>query len=107
MLYVPVSPSPVFEGGNTPPHPGRGNLRQTAWSGDSLLYFPGGVLIFSLTHWSVDFQVEHQYSHKFTVTVKQAKNVTKGALGDMRKYLYHLITIFFFFFYFYFVFALL
>ncbi|XP_042321117.1 cytosolic phospholipase A2 [Sceloporus undulatus] len=27
--------------------------------------------------------VEHQYSHKFTVTVKQAKNVTKGAFGDM------------------------
>ncbi|XP_060088373.1 cytosolic phospholipase A2 isoform X2 [Heteronotia binoei] len=27
--------------------------------------------------------VEHQYSHKFTVTVKRAKNVTKGALGDM------------------------
>ncbi|XP_048338418.1 cytosolic phospholipase A2 [Sphaerodactylus townsendi] len=27
--------------------------------------------------------VEHQYSHKFTVTVKQAKNVTKGVLGDM------------------------
>ncbi|XP_054837968.1 cytosolic phospholipase A2 isoform X2 [Eublepharis macularius] len=27
--------------------------------------------------------VEHQYSHKFIVTVKQAKNVTKGALGDM------------------------
>nr|XP_056700299.1 cytosolic phospholipase A2 [Euleptes europaea] len=27
--------------------------------------------------------VEHQYSHKFTVTVKEAKNVTKGALGDM------------------------
>ncbi|XP_008112906.1 cytosolic phospholipase A2 isoform X2 [Anolis carolinensis] len=27
--------------------------------------------------------VEHQYSHKFTVTVKRAKNVTKGAFGDM------------------------
>nr|XP_020650776.1 cytosolic phospholipase A2 [Pogona vitticeps] len=27
--------------------------------------------------------VEHQYSHKFTVTVKKAKNVTKGAFGDM------------------------
>ncbi|XP_058030711.1 cytosolic phospholipase A2 isoform X1 [Ahaetulla prasina] len=27
--------------------------------------------------------VEHQYSHKFIVTVKQAKNVTKGAFGDM------------------------
>ncbi|XP_066480069.1 cytosolic phospholipase A2 isoform X1 [Tiliqua scincoides] len=27
--------------------------------------------------------VEHQYSHKLTVTVKQAKNVTKGAFGDM------------------------
>ncbi|XP_077188789.1 cytosolic phospholipase A2 isoform X2 [Paroedura picta] len=27
--------------------------------------------------------VEHQYSHKFTVTVQRAKNVTKGALGDM------------------------
>ncbi|XP_039201126.1 cytosolic phospholipase A2 isoform X2 [Crotalus tigris] len=27
--------------------------------------------------------VEHQYSHKFIVTVKQAKNVTKGSFGDM------------------------
>nr|XP_060630501.1 cytosolic phospholipase A2 isoform X1 [Anolis sagrei ordinatus]XP_060630502.1 cytosolic phospholipase A2 isoform X1 [Anolis sagrei ordinatus]XP_060630503.1 cytosolic phospholipase A2 isoform X1 [Anolis sagrei ordinatus] len=27
--------------------------------------------------------VEHQYSHKFTVIVKRAKNVTKGAFGDM------------------------
>ncbi|XP_044295090.1 cytosolic phospholipase A2 [Varanus komodoensis] len=27
--------------------------------------------------------VEHQYSHTFTVTVKHAKNVTKGAIGDM------------------------
>ncbi|XP_053104025.1 cytosolic phospholipase A2 isoform X1 [Hemicordylus capensis] len=27
--------------------------------------------------------VEHQYSHKLTVIVKQAKNVTKGAIGDM------------------------
>ncbi|XP_061489997.1 cytosolic phospholipase A2 isoform X3 [Rhineura floridana] len=27
--------------------------------------------------------VEHQYSHTFTVTVKQAKNVTKGSFGDM------------------------
>ncbi|XP_062973309.1 cytosolic phospholipase A2 [Elgaria multicarinata webbii] len=27
--------------------------------------------------------VEHQYSHTFTVTVKRAKNVTKGAFGDM------------------------
>uniref|UniRef100_A0A8D0LAQ3 Phospholipase A2 n=1 Tax=Sphenodon punctatus TaxID=8508 RepID=A0A8D0LAQ3_SPHPU len=28
-------------------------------------------------------QVEHQYSHKFTVTVKNATKVTKGAIGDM------------------------
>nr|XP_033816691.1 cytosolic phospholipase A2 isoform X2 [Geotrypetes seraphini] len=27
--------------------------------------------------------VEHQYSHKFTVTVLRAVNVTKGAFGDM------------------------
>ncbi|XP_077784460.1 cytosolic phospholipase A2 isoform X2 [Podarcis muralis] len=27
--------------------------------------------------------VEHQYSHIFTVTIKQAKNVTKGSFGDM------------------------
>ncbi|XP_006023934.1 cytosolic phospholipase A2 isoform X1 [Alligator sinensis] len=27
--------------------------------------------------------VEHQYSHKFNVTVKEARNVTKGAFGDM------------------------
>ncbi|XP_019386534.1 PREDICTED: cytosolic phospholipase A2 [Crocodylus porosus] len=27
--------------------------------------------------------VEHQYSHKFSVTVKEARNVTKGAFGDM------------------------
>ncbi|XP_012584379.1 PREDICTED: cytosolic phospholipase A2 [Condylura cristata] len=27
--------------------------------------------------------VEHQYSHKFTVTVLQATKVTKGAIGDM------------------------
>uniref|UniRef100_A0A8C7E1K3 Phospholipase A2 n=1 Tax=Naja naja TaxID=35670 RepID=A0A8C7E1K3_NAJNA len=32
---------------------------------------------------SCKISVEHQYSHKFTVTVKQAKNVTKGAFGDM------------------------
>uniref|UniRef100_A0A674JKA7 Phospholipase A2 n=1 Tax=Terrapene triunguis TaxID=2587831 RepID=A0A674JKA7_9SAUR len=30
-----------------------------------------------------DFQVEHQYSHKLTVTVLKATNVTKGAFGDM------------------------
>ncbi|NXV99395.1 PA24A phospholipase, partial [Fregetta grallaria] len=30
-----------------------------------------------------DFQVEHQYSHVFTVTVRKATNVTKGAIGDM------------------------
>ncbi|NWZ40810.1 PA24A phospholipase, partial [Brachypodius atriceps] len=30
-----------------------------------------------------DFQVEHQYSHIFTVTVRKATNVTKGAIGDM------------------------
>ncbi|RMC08351.1 hypothetical protein DUI87_14593 [Hirundo rustica rustica] len=29
------------------------------------------------------FQVEHQYSHIFTVTVRKATNVTKGAIGDM------------------------
>lgn len=34
-----------------------------------------------------DFQVEHQYSHIFTVTVRKATNVTKGAIGDMREYL--------------------
>uniref|UniRef100_A0A8C5QDE8 Phospholipase A2 n=1 Tax=Leptobrachium leishanense TaxID=445787 RepID=A0A8C5QDE8_9ANUR len=28
-------------------------------------------------------QVEYQYSHRFTVTVVKAKNVTKGRLGDM------------------------
>ncbi|XP_068808147.1 cytosolic phospholipase A2 isoform X4 [Struthio camelus] len=27
--------------------------------------------------------VEHQYSHVFTVTVRKATNVTKGAIGDM------------------------
>ncbi|CAB1332260.1 unnamed protein product, partial [Coregonus sp. 'balchen'] len=30
-------------------------------------------------------QVEQQFSHKFSVTVVRAKNVTKGALGDMCK----------------------
>lgn len=30
-------------------------------------------------------QVEHQYSHKFRVTVVRAENVTKGALGDLRE----------------------
>lgn len=29
--------------------------------------------------------VEHQYSHVFTVTVRKATNVTKGAIGDMRR----------------------
>uniref|UniRef100_A0AAY4CFK1 Phospholipase A2 n=1 Tax=Denticeps clupeoides TaxID=299321 RepID=A0AAY4CFK1_9TELE len=28
-------------------------------------------------------RVEQQYSHKFTVTVQRAENVTKGALGDL------------------------
>lgn len=28
-------------------------------------------------------QVEHQYSHRFRVTVVSAENVTKGALGDL------------------------
>ncbi|XP_019357279.1 PREDICTED: cytosolic phospholipase A2 [Gavialis gangeticus] len=27
--------------------------------------------------------VEHQYSHRFNVTIKEARNVTKGAFGDM------------------------
>ena len=31
------------------------------------------------------FQVEHHYSHKFTVVVLGATKVTKGAFGDMRK----------------------
>lgn len=30
-------------------------------------------------------QVEHQISHKFTVTVVRAENVTKGTLGDLRE----------------------
>lgn len=30
-------------------------------------------------------QVEQQFSHKFTVTVIRAENVTKGALGDLRE----------------------
>lgn len=34
-------------------------------------------------------QVEQQFSHKFTVTVVRAQNVTKGALGDLRKCSYH------------------
>lgn len=29
------------------------------------------------------FQVEQQFSHKFTVTVIRAQSVTKGALGDL------------------------
>ncbi|NWZ99182.1 PA24A phospholipase, partial [Nesospiza acunhae] len=36
-----------------------------------------------ITSHSLDFQVEHQYSHIFTVTVRKATNVTKGAIGDM------------------------
>ena len=31
------------------------------------------------------FQVEQQFSHKLKVTVVRAENVTKGALGDLRK----------------------
>lgn len=38
-------------------------------------------------------QVEHQYSHRFRVTVVRAENVTKGALGDLRE-----CDVFFFFF---------
>lgn len=85
MLYVPVSTSPVF-GGEAKKKPALGG-------GDSLIYFPGGILIFSFINRSVGLQVEHQYSHKFTVTVKGAKNVTKGALGDMREYLFYFITV--------------
>uniref|UniRef100_A0A3Q3K5Y7 Phospholipase A2 n=2 Tax=Monopterus albus TaxID=43700 RepID=A0A3Q3K5Y7_MONAL len=32
---------------------------------------------------NVALQVEQQFSHKFTVTVVRAENVTKGALGDL------------------------
>ncbi|KAF7241273.1 Cytosolic phospholipase A2 [Varanus komodoensis] len=39
--------------------------------------------ISSLIDCCFGIQVEHQYSHTFTVTVKHAKNVTKGAIGDM------------------------
>ena len=34
------------------------------------------------------FQVEHHYSHKFTVVVLRATKVTKGTFGDMRKFSY-------------------
>lgn len=34
---------------------------------------------------NVGLQVEQQFSHKFTVTVIRAQNVTKGALGDLRE----------------------
>lgn len=34
---------------------------------------------------SLSLQVEHQYSHKFTVVVLRATKVTKGAFGDMRE----------------------
>lgn len=34
---------------------------------------------------SFSLQVEHQYSHKFTVVVLRATKVTKGAFGDMRE----------------------
>lgn len=48
----------------------------------------GRFLVLDLNHLSLsDFQVEHQYSHIFTVTVRKATNVTKGAIGDMREYL--------------------
>lgn len=40
-------------------------------------------LVFIYCHFI--FQVEHQYSHKFTVVVLHATKVTKGAFGDMRK----------------------
>uniref|UniRef100_A0AAR2LRK8 Phospholipase A2 n=1 Tax=Pygocentrus nattereri TaxID=42514 RepID=A0AAR2LRK8_PYGNA len=33
--------------------------------------------------WPGKKSVEHQYSHKFRVTVVRAENVTKGALGDL------------------------
>lgn len=47
----------------------------------------GFFLVLELNHFSLsDFQVEHQYSHIFTVTVRKATNVTKGAIGDMREY---------------------
>lgn len=36
-----------------------------------------------LTQMNVEFQVEQQFSHKFTVTVVRAASVTKGALGDL------------------------
>lgn len=34
-------------------------------------------------------QVEQQFSHKFTVNVVSAENVTKGALGDLCKLFCH------------------
>lgn len=57
----------------------------------SLSVFLGWVLLYEcpLCHLLVTdisvlcCQVQHQYSHRFRVTVVRAENVTKGALGDL------------------------
>lgn len=47
-----------------------------------------------LTWMNVVFQVEQQFSHKFTVTVVRAESVTKGALGDLCESHYYILPLF-------------
>lgn len=57
-------------------------------SGFSWVFAPVWMSLVSLvSHWPECLcrQVEHQYSHRFKVTVVRAQNVTKGALGDLRE----------------------
>ena len=58
----------------------RKEWEQFAW----ILYFR--FVLNSLSF--IFFQVEHHYSHKFTVVVLRATKVTKGTFGDMRKFPY-------------------
>ena len=58
----------------------RKQWEQFAW----ILYFR--LVLNSLL--LIFFQVEHHYSHQFTVVVLRATKVTKGTFGDMRKFSY-------------------